>query len=198
MLLLTAALAGCGQPSGPAGAKPAGATPEIRWGEAVNGLQVGLAVKEAPAGPGSQTKLLLIVRNTGAKPVKIMKVAKIHTGMPPLRLEVSLDGKACHWLGPAVQPVPIMADDFMDLPPGGTDSYEEVFSPDLWSPKPQGGEPLRPPFKVQIVSRYAWQQASVEAGPWKAGEGGKLKPTVVDGIWTGEARSKPVEIRVDK
>jgi hypothetical protein len=198
MLLLTVALAGCGQGGGPAAPKPAPAPPELQWGEAINGLQAGLALRGAPAGPGSQAKLLLIVRNAGAKPVKIMKVAKIHAGMPPLRLEVSLDGKACHWLGPTVQPVPIMADDFMDLAPGATDSYEEVFSPDLWSPKPQGGEPLKPPFKVQVVARYAWQQARVEAGPWQADESGKLKPTVVDGVWTGEARSKPVEIKVDK
>jgi hypothetical protein len=187
-------IAGCGKQGAAPGGKPAGAAPEVQWGEAVGGLQAGIAIKSPPAGPNSLTMLLLAVRNAGDKPVKVMKVAKLYGGSLGQVLEVRSGGQACRYLGPTIQPPPILVEDFRVLAPGESDSAEAVFSTESWGPEPKDRQPLKPPFKASITFRYSWQQAKVEAGPWKIDKTG----TVVDGLWTGAAQSKPVEIEVAK
>jgi len=183
LILASLALAGCGAPSPTTGGKPAAAAPEIQWGEAVNGLQAGLTVKSPPAGPEARATLLFTVRNAGQQPVKIMKVDKFGgCGYSAPAMEVKSEGEARRWQGPQPSPLPLRKDFFVDLAPGAADSVEQLFYPELWG--------LKSPFKAQVGFTFAWDAARIQTH-----EG---TPTFVDGLWTGKARSQPVQIEVAK
>ena len=120
-------------------------TVKMQWGEPAGGVQVGLCVKEAAAGPRPRFALVFAVRNAGDKPVRALRLAA-RSGYwgQKLPLEVAVAGKPCAYHGPtpgkAEAPPP---DAYVKLAPGAEDSAEAVMSPEHWG--------LQPPFAADVT-----------------------------------------------
>ncbi|MHC4502478.1 MAG: hypothetical protein ACYTFI_04160 [Planctomycetota bacterium] len=189
--------AGCSKsekkPGGDKPAKPptgGGGPSEARavaWGEAVKGLQAGLAVKEVARGPNPRAVLSLHVRNRGQRPVRILSLParRFYWALGPDPLEVTVDGRRPRYLISIETDIPLPErTDFIDLAPGETSSTDLQFLPHQWGM--DGRSPIKLPFEAEVVFVFEWGNGEWECRP---DDPAAKSPVRITGLWIGNARS---------
>jgi hypothetical protein len=157
----------------------------IQWGQAVNGLQVGLARRTYKAGtaPGSeQIYFAVLLRNVTGRPLSILAPTKLigaatekRAGDESVRITLDYDGapgaKAAEFKPEDKPAVQIME-------PGKDYLLELRLSPGKFG--------LARFFPGRITATYANAQATIKYD--------RMGGAVTSGLWTGEAHSGAVNV----
>lgn len=157
----------------------------VSWGEAVNGLQLGLAVAEGPTPlPLDRTlKLGLHVRNVSENDICFPRMDALRRKQGGILLEVNVGGKIRPDSFPGT-PQPMEITDYVTLKPGDVSSAEYTFRPTRWNLKDGEKASIRFVLDSKNFSR-AWDLTP-----------GKEKEVAVENCWTGKARSGVQEIEI--
>ena len=148
---------------------------EVAWGEAVSGLQAGMAVTGVDA---TKIAFRFTVRNVGTKPIRILKLSE--QAWCPLPVAIRVVGQSPRYIGVQAAPPPLKAKDFIYLPPGTGSSVERYTLLADWG--------IKVPCKMSVTFVFSWQakEVTTHASPFPK----------VGGLWTGVARSGTVEIEI--
>ncbi|MCX6879654.1 MAG: hypothetical protein NTW21_38490 [Verrucomicrobia bacterium] len=160
----------------------------VAWGEPATGLQAGLTLKSTSREPKASAVLAFHLRNAGDRPVKILKLAaQARFFGEYLPLEIRSSGTILKYQGPLLEPpLPPDESEYITLNPGDADSTEVTFVPEHWK--------LVVPFETQAV--FVFNQTLGEektVGPY---DHDKRQWKTVGGLWTGEARSQAVTVKM--
>ncbi|MBC8869320.1 MAG: HEAT repeat domain-containing protein [Planctomycetes bacterium] len=157
----------------------------ISWGEAVNGLQLGLAVVERPTPlPLDRTlKLGLHVRNVSENDIYFPRMDALRRKQGSILLELSVGGNIRPDSFPGT-PQPMAITDYITLKPRDVSSAEYTFRPNRWNLKDGEKASIRFVLDSKNFSR-AWDLTP-----------GKEKEVTVENCWIGKARPGVQEIEI--
>jgi hypothetical protein len=158
------------------------------WGESANGLQARLKLKTTSQQPRASAVLVFHLRNTGDKPIRILKLsAQSRFWGECLPLKIRSSGAILKYQGPVLEPPsPPNESAYITLKPGDVDSTEATFVPEHWK--------LAVPFEAQAVLVFKQTLGEVKTvGPY---DHEKKQWRTVGGLWTGEARSQAVRVKM--
>ena len=157
--------------------------PAAAWGEVANDLQAGLDCKEVLGDPAAGAVLTFRLKNTGDKPIRILKLAEQKRSWGDnLPVVVKVGAKVLAYRGPVLAPPPApSASAYIYLAPGETDSVDATFVAKHWR--------LDDPQKAEITFVFRSLSPTNIAGPYD--QVAKAWVTI-NGLWTGEARSNMI------
>jgi hypothetical protein len=161
----------------------------IAWGQSVDGLQAGLiSLKATSREPKANAILVFHLRNTGSKPVRIMKLSsQAQFWGEYLPIEVRANGAFMKYEGPVLEPrKPPDQSEFIYLQPKQTNSVEVQFFPGNWKLMPPYGAEVTFVFKNDRREEETVRTYNHETKEW----------TTVSDLWTGESRSGAVHVGI--
>ncbi len=191
VLLGSLLLSGCADNQSPVGAAPANisaGTSTIAWGQSVNGLQAGLSLKSTDRERKVNSIVVFHLQNVGTKPVRMLKLSSQAMFWGEyLPIEVRANGALLKYKGNLLDPgPPPNRSEFIYLQPSQSDSVEAQFLPANWG--------LMPPFDAELI--FVFKNDLREDTTVRPYNHETKKWTTVSGLWTGEARSKTVHVRM--
>ncbi|MEI6219148.1 MAG: hypothetical protein WCP86_09625, partial [bacterium] len=157
----------------------------VAWGEPSNGLQAGLSLKSTSMEPKPSATFVLTVRNVGKKPVRILNVSSYvqHYG---IHLEIRSAGTNMPSIYPKFKKSSPPETDYITLNAGDADSTEVTLKLEDWK--------LSPPFDAEVV--FVFKSDLRERSFPVNAEQDRGQSKTVAGLWTGEARSKAVSMKM--
>lgn len=171
-----------------AGSTATPARARVSWGVPVNGLQAGLLLKSVHSEPEPLADLVVHVRNVGASPARLLRLSTARAywgGSYPF--EIRSAGQRLRYVGvQAAPPPPPPVTEFRDLGPGASDRTDVTLRMADWS--------LLPPFEASLTFTLAWNASETIASPY---DRERDRWTDVTGLWTGEARSGSVTVKIE-